>query len=270
MRTGRTNFSPGACEHPSRGEDEHATALRGRPMHSTMFMLRRHVLLVSAVLAAPACLSGQALASVRLTIRDTMANAPVRRTYLWLADYRSVLGTPQGELRLDSIAPGRYRLQVGCSVARSLTPHILLSDTIALAPYENMRRTISTSAAGCDQRPYLSLRGTFRGLVQFGFEHSRFIACTSEGARVGLPPALADSTANITVELGERAGKEPTRWPPGSEREFYQEWFVEFTGTIEGPWRFGHLGGSEYQAVIDVVHRVRPSRPVDCDKESAG
>jgi hypothetical protein len=233
-----------------------------------MHRLCRMWLIVQAATLLPSSGSAQAWASMRLAVRDSVVDAPVRRAFLWLSDRYWAKGSTDGIISADSIVPGKYRLVVGCAVLRNLTPHTFADEEIVIAPGARIVRAINVSAAACDQRPFISLTGTFRGFIQFGFEHSRFVACPGSAMRSSIPAAVSDSTKLVWVAFRDARGNALQRWPTGSDRAGYREWLVEWSGRIVGPDRYGHLGVAEYEAEIDSVFNVRASRIHDCQRST--
>jgi len=154
-----------------------------------------------------------------------------------------------GRYVLDSLPVGSQGLTVTCSGRRLLEGTALARDTLAVADGQEVRFDVRTDAAGCDMRPFIVRRGVFLGHYTVGFEESSFLAC-------------GDSLA-AWVEATPAAMRTGPQWPKPNNR-YYPTYFVRWQGTLRGPWRYGHMGVSNYELTVDSILSVRRPGRSDC------
>lgn len=220
-------------------------------------------LLLATMLLTATRASAQDRATLRGAITDSASEAPVRRAYVWLGDQRGARADPNGHFVLDSIPPGVYRLRVACATGVWIQSRPLWEETLELVAGRPTVRAIVGDARGCDQRPFATRTGRYRGFYESGFEHSRFVPCATSAA--GLPPTLAALRGDsIWVWAEFRAGAVTPPWPAAAEHPGFRRWYIEWRGTIRGPDRYGHMSVAEYQAEIDTVLALRRPSRRDC------
>ena len=157
-----------------------------------------------------------------------------------------------GQFSFDSLTEGINALAATCLGITPFAGRQLLLDTLVLAPHERRRLDIRTDSKGCDQRPLIVRRGTFKGFYSAGFEHSRFIP-------------FDDPDAWIWVRFSNllEASHSPP-WPAFPDTVPYPCVFVEWVGTLTGPGLYGHMSVSTHQLVVDTIRSVRPARSQEC------
>jgi hypothetical protein len=154
-----------------------------------------------------------------------------------------------GRYVLDSLPDGRQVVTADCSGERILGGRRLRLDTLEVGSGMEARLDVSTSAAGCDMRPFTTRRGLFRGQYVTGFEESSFRACgDSVSAWVRFVGSATDSRAE---------------WPKPNDK-YYPSFYVEWEGTLRGPWHYGHMGVARYEMEVERVRIVRRPSRSDC------
>jgi len=130
-----------------------------------------------------------------------------------------------------------------------------LLETLRLTLRSGEHRIIHVDANGCDQRPFEVRTGEYRGHYAVGFELSDFVPCD------GTPGHAA------WVEWTEKARNQrlPT-WPDSGVALTEQHVYVRWIGTIEGPYRYGHMALASYQLRVDSIIEVRTAGAGDCDQ----
>lgn len=229
-------------------------------------MTRRFALFVFAVTSP---LAAQTSGSIRGTITDSSIGHAVVRATAWLSSHdaratRAARADSLGSFVFDSLAPGRYRLSVQCASRPTLGwTHHIWEGNIEISAGQNLTRAFKVGATDCDQRPLLSVAGEFRGFYENGFEHSRFIPCPVPAAG---PQSLlsAISKPGVWVWAEFRRRGVPRSWPDGEQTSGIRRWYVQWRGTIRGPDRYGHLGGAQYEAVVDTFLTIRHPNASDC------
>lgn len=208
-------------------------------------------------------------------VYDSITGAPVLRTSIcqeggtWP---RCVHVDTLGRYVLDSLLPAANRITVACVGAgrKWLEGKDIADTTVVLRLGERRRLDFPTTTSGCDSRPFHLVRGTFRGHYSSGFEQSEFIPCPAD-----VLWARTDSAGESDREL--RAWVE---WPrhhqtPGGPSEWpapklvhppwdYPQYFVRWTGTLEGPDHYGHMDASPYKFAVDSIIEVRTPGSADC------
>lgn len=153
-----------------------------------------------------------------------------------------------GRYVLDSLPEGQQVVTVTCSSLRLIGRRLRL-DTLQVGVGEVGRLDVTTDAQGCDMRPFITRRGLFRGRYVVGFEESEFRPCgdsISAWARLG--PAAMDSAP---------------KWPKPNHK-YYSRFYVEWEGTLRGPWTYGHMGVASYEMAVERVRVVRNPKRSDC------
>jgi hypothetical protein len=219
---------------------------------------------LAGLLALPAVLAGQPVfprgsAQIVGTVVDSSTGRAIIRTRICReVDLRAPYGrgircaTPDslGRFSLDSLPEDRQVVTVTCSGERILDVRLLRQDTITLGPGAVTRIDVRTDAAECDMRPFIERRGEFTGYYRFGFEESAFTPC--------------GESVSAWVTFGPQAAERHVVWPKQND-PYYPSYFVRWTGTLRGPWHYGHLGVSQYEVVVDRILEVRhPGRRTAC------
>ena len=227
--------------------------------------MRSHVTLLVFVISIP--LAAQERGSVRGTVTDAASGKPVLRTGVSLGVEYYTSGDSLGRFAFDSVAPGRYRLRVHCTPRISTAhEHLLWEDDLKIAADGSRLLNLRVDAGDCDQRPFVAVEGEFRGFFEGGFEYRRFLPCP--GPIGGIPPSLSDVEDPGTVIWANFAPQNMSElWPEGEELQGFTRWYIRWHGTIRGPDRYGHLGGSPYEARIDTVFLMRRPAAGDCTNE---
>ena len=199
-------------------------------------------------------------ASLKAVVTDSSAR-PILRIVLWndrRTGPRTSIGynaesDTTGVVRLDSIPAGvEQHFQLVCEQG-GLKSKQLDSMTAVLAPGEVRRWFVQASPIGCDQRPFVVREGVFEGRWRYGFEESSFVPCDSR-----LPSAWVAFAPDAQRVTG-------LKWPEGLDK-YYPEVFVRFQGRLVGPWRYGHMGVSDYQLTVYRTLEVRRPSDTGCGK----
>jgi hypothetical protein len=200
-------------------------------------------------------------ASLKATVTDSLSGKPLLRIGIWNirrlgpqnSGMRFANSDTSGVVRLDSLPAGVEQFfQVMCDQGR-LRSKQLDSLFVVLAAGELRHWIVRTSGAGCDQRPFTVRSGVFEGRWRVGFEESRFVPCDSV-----LPSAW--------MEFAPGAQKAPdVRWPKNLDK-YYPEVFVRVEGQLVGPWRYGHMGVSDYQLTVNRTLTVRRPSKTRCGR----
>jgi hypothetical protein len=198
-------------------------------------------------------------ASLNTVVTDSLSGKPILRIVLWnirrsgpqnsSAYYAQSDST--GQVRLDSIPAGvKQQFQVVCEQGRMRSKRLDTLNTV-LAPGEVRQWSVRTSARGCDQRPFTVHQGVFEGRWRSGFEESRFVPCD---------PLLPEAWVAFAPDAQTGPG---VKWPEDLDK-YYPEVFVRFEGQLVGPWRYGHLGVSDYQLTVNRTLEVRTPAKTHC------
>jgi hypothetical protein len=170
-----------------------------------------------------------------------------------------------GNYNLDSLPPRAMRVSVSCETIRGMGK-ALAYDSVVFTDSVLLRRDWVVSPAGCDARPLRRVTGTFRGHYTPGFESSEFVPCAADawfvpGDSLGTYP-YDGRRAWATWPKGVGQG---IKWPD-APRDSYgnPRYYVRWRGTIVGPGRYGHMGVSPFEFVVDTVFELRPPRKRDC------
>lgn len=174
-----------------------------------------------------------------------------------------------GRYRFDQLPMGTLPIQVSCwEISTGFTGfHRLETDTVVITESSPVRRDWVVPAEGCDRRERRTVSDTFSGHYTAGFEESKFVPCPADAWF--LPSDSLDGYAtdarDAWVNFGDDKISRVIRSTdvPVNQRG-YRRWFVRWRGTIQGPGRYGHLGGSAFELVVDSVLEVRAPTPDDC------
>jgi hypothetical protein len=200
-------------------------------------------------------------ATFEAEVVDSQTGQPIRRVTLWGTKdsgdsrYYAAAAT-SGTVRVEGVVPGEPVLfSVQCGLHRRFQGRLLDSMTTMLRPGQSRHWSVRTSAAGCDQRPFTDSVGVFTGLWRTGFEQSEFTFCDS---------AFGDAWADRDPGATEAPGLE---WPDLKENEYERKVYIRVEGRLLGPWRYGHMGGSEFSLTITRVLEVRPWSGTACGEK---
>lgn len=216
-------------------------------------------------------------ASLHGRVFDSVTNRTILRTSIcreyqvpiYGAALRCATVDSSGRYSFDSLTAGPNTITVDCAAKHLFGGRRLAQVTVELSPGERRHLDIATSAAGCDPRPLLTLRGLFRGHYSSGFEHSQFVPCAEDGVfaqadTVGMAPHQLSAWVSWrrgAVPGNPRVWPEPKRvHPPWNYPQYYVEWF----GSLVGPGHYGHLGVSGFSFVLDSIVTVRTPEQHDC------
>jgi len=215
------------------------------------------LLLIAGTRAQGRVSSGSASLSGELM--DTVSHLPVRRASICelvgrVVDCRQA--DSLGRFVYAGLSAGEHMLTLSCdNGSRSLFRAGKLLHTLRLTLSAGEQRTIRlfVDATGCDQRPFEVRTGEFRGHYSSGFELSEFLPC----------PGTAGSAAWVELTDGAQHQEVP-RWPVLDQKDPEYRVYVRWIGTIQGPYRYGHMSLASYELSVDSVIEVRAPTPVDC------
>ncbi len=197
-------------------------------------------------------------ASLSGELMDTVSHLPVRRASvceLVGSVVKCRLADSLGRFVYAGLSAGEHTLTLSCdNGSRSVLRAGKLLHTLRLTLNAGEQRNIHllVDATGCDQRPFDVRTGEFRGHYSSGFELSEFLPC----------PGTAGPAA--WVELTDRARhQEAPRWPELDQNSEYRV-YVRWIGTIQGPYRYGHMSVASYELSVDSVIEVRAPTTDDC------
>jgi hypothetical protein len=220
--------------------------------------------------------------ALRVVARDSVTGEPVRRLRISVpAGRRAARGTWDGVAVLDSVPAGAHTLRVACM---AFPGHALDLASVPVAVRAGATTTITVEVAatgvappgeatlGCDQKPYRTVVGEFRGEFEGGAEHNRFIPCRrGSGVPAGHPVLAGGAAPWVWVQLVGAAAGPHLEWPPGRELpNGHTRLYVHWHGTLEGPDRYGHFGMAEYELRVDRVLAVARAAPRGCGAGTAG
>lgn len=181
----------------------------------------------------------------------------------------------QGRYSLDSLPMESVEITLACDQVRGFGKR-LATDTLRPGTSNEVLRDWVASTAGCDRRPIRKLSGIFGGHYTPGFESSEFIPCASDGWFL-----LSDSLDTYSYD----ARRAWVTWPPSAPTDSLLTWpevpadawgnpryYVRWRGTVVGPGRYGHMGVSPFEFMVDSVLEVSVPARNDClsARESAG
>jgi hypothetical protein len=191
------------------------------------------------------------------TVLDA-AGRPIIRTYI-CRDPRfnspkwdvAPCATPDtaGRYVLDGLPAGVQILSASCSGERMMSGALVAQDTVDVADGQEQRLDMRGSSAGCDMRPYVMQRAIYEGVYTSGFEESGFYSC--------------HDSIRAWASFAPTAFASGIKWPKPTD-ESYPSYFVRWRGTLQGPWHFGHMGGSSYDISVDSVLMIRQAGRSDC------
>jgi hypothetical protein len=220
--------------------------------------LRRLLIAAAALVMTASALPAQTIgppqsARVVGTVLDSSSGRPIVRSWICL-DLAANPGlgalictSPDttGRYVLDGLPEGRQVVRIVCSGWSLFGGPALRIDTLEVGAGLEGRLDVSTDAASCDMRPYHIVRGLFRGHYSGGYE-SRFRAC-------------GDSVV-ASVRFARDALDNAPQWPKPNYRPLYVEW----EGTLRGPWDNSQGQDPPYEFRVERVRLVRHSRDSDC------
>ena len=206
-------------------------------------------------------------------VRDSASGDPIHKAWvcafipagLSSIESRCARVDTVGAYRLDSLPAVGMRVSVSCETIRGMGQG-LAYDSVVFADSASLRRDWTVPTAGCDRRPVRRMAGVFRGHYTPGFESSEFVPCAADGW------FIPGDSLDLYPFSARRAW---TTWPPGvgrglkwpdARRDRYgnSRYYVRWRGTVVGPGRYGHLGVSAFEFVVDTVLELRAPRQRDC------
>lgn len=173
---------------------------------------------------------------------------------------------------ISDLPAGNYAVGVACETGRPLDSRTLGSVVTRVADSVPVDVAISVSFAGCDMRPIRRVAGMMVGHHMAGGQTSRVAPCRPDEWFVA-----SDSNRMTWLEFPEHARGAMKRGEGSpiftkDDRgrlqllEGYEDFFVKLVGTLEGPGRFGPLGTSAFQFVVDSVLSIEPGAGGDCQR----
>jgi len=174
-----------------------------------------------------------------------------------------------GRYSFDSLTVGSNTVTVTCTGRNPIGGKQLADLTVVLGPGERRAIDFRSTLEGCDPRPFRILRGTFRGHYSGGFEQSEFIPCASDAWFTAADTAGAPGFQRRAWVSWPRTPVPggPKQWPRprlGSPPWDYPQYYVRWSGVLEGPGIYGHMGVSGFDFVPDSIVEVRTPGPRDC------
>lgn len=206
-------------------------------------------------------------------VRDSASGDPIQKSWVCAfipagpsaLESRCARVDVLGAYRLDSLPAVGMRISISCETIRGIGRG-LAYDSLVFADSVALRRDWSVPTTGCDRRPVRRVAGVFRGHYTPGFESSEFIPCAADGW------FIPGDSLDLYPFNARRAW---ATWPPGVGRNL--EWpdaprdrygnsryYVRWRGTVVGPGRYGHMGVSPFEFVVDTVLELRPPAQKDC------
>ena len=235
--------------------------------------LARGIVLLVAVCVSTAQAQAGSTRAIVGTARDSATGAPLPRslvcTYLPTGPSaflsRCARVDANGDFRLDSLRLDMTVFWLACAVTRGLVGRYLAQDTLPPGDTSTVRRAWTVSTVGCDHRPIREVTRTFAGHYTPGFESSEFIPCP--GSVWVLPEdslGTGPSRAWVTWPLALRTDTSFV-WPDAPKDAWGNStYYVRWRGTMVGPGRYGHLGGSPFEFRLDTVFEIKRPSPKDC------
>jgi hypothetical protein len=216
-------------------------------------------------------------ASLHGRIYDSVTSLPIPRTRVCREYSVPIYGKALrcanvdtlGRYSFDSLTTGSNTVTVKCTGRNPIGGKQLAVLTVVLGPSERREVDFRSTLDGCDPRPFRILRGTFRGYYSGGFEQSEFIPCASDAWFTAADTAGAPgfqrrawvSWPRTTVPGGLKKWPRPrltnSPWD-------YPQYYVRWSGVVEGPGVYGHMGVSGFEFVPDSILEVRTPQPNDC------
>ena len=175
-----------------------------------------------------------------------------------------------GHFRLDDITWDEVDFDVYCS-SQARQGKLLVARHMATPAGTRKTLRLLVDGRRCIAPLVHSVVGTFRGHYRTGFEESGFRMCADSAsanrARRGESGGFSDD--GIWVRFSPDAARRPFPEPaaPGEGRGAIRQRYVRWTGTLTGPGRYGQMGSSAYEIVVDSVLFVSPTTHAsDCAK----
>jgi hypothetical protein len=223
----------------------------------------RHWFLITLFVVAPL---SQMSAQPRGILEGTVIDSATGRPFVG-AMVVAVPGATASS-RTDSL--GRYHLEHGgfpqttlhlyCPT-RTMLGKQLLTQLIWLPDGRTSRRNLSVDTTLCDEPEPFERRGEFAGRWLNGFEESEFTPCV-DSTFTKLPLNLFDerlAPLHAWATIGDDAFPRSMKWPETMMRiDKYPVYFVRWSGVLRGPGRYGHMGVSKYEIVVDRLIEIRP------------
>jgi hypothetical protein len=171
-----------------------------------------------------------------------------------------------GRYRLDNLLLTTIQVSVGCETLRG--GKNLARETLLVSEAKEIKRDWIVSTVGCDLRPMRRFTKIVTGFWTPGFEASEFIPCPVDSWFLpsdSLPPNYNSQRAWARLGKGARVQK----WPDAPrDRWGNPQFYVEWSGTLEGPGHYGHFGMSAFSFVADSIIQIRAPRRGDCGLDS--
>jgi hypothetical protein len=123
----------------------------------------------------------------------------------------------------------------------------------------------SPLGAGRVPCPVTTFSRVFTGHYTPGFESSEFIPCPTDSRLLPSDSLRGPDTWRAWVVWRHPSQWQVVAWPQVDRNLFGNpRYFVRWHGTVEGPGRYGHMGGAAFQLQVDTILEVREPRPGDC------
>ena len=158
-----------------------------------------------------------------------------------------------GDYLLKNVPVGTWNIEFHCPSANYVGREIATKSVI-VTPGQSAKVEVIVPDMHCDEPPYAELRTRFRGHILFGFEHSGFLPCNEEDLKLSRNTFFQGNSIWVSNSIGERLLPDVM-------------YYVEFTGVLRGPGRFGHLGLSDYEVVIENLVEARKVEKPNCAQD---
>lgn len=202
------------------------------------------------------------------TVLDAITGAPVAGAWVaprWPAADHRVQTDPHGRFLVRMVEPGAVTVDVHCAGGTMFAARVL--ETVVQVDTGTMwavEMRADFSSCPIPSLPTRRLRA--RGVYSAGLEHSRFIPCqedTPEFRAVWGPEGLRRAWVKFQPEA--RPGPS-IPWPasPGRDASGDPRVYVEWSGILAGPGRFGHMGVSPYWLSVDSIQQIAVDPPGHC------
>ena len=155
-------------------------------------------------------------------------------------------------MTLEEVAAGNWLVEAYCPSTTGVGREIF-SDLIVISPQSATQVEVIVPVGFCDEPEYSERPVVVSGHYMRGFETSNFAPCDPD--RLDLSKNTFFDPPPIWVAFSNGAG---------SEIEFDVLYLIEARGTLKGPGRFGHMGVSAYELLIDDVLTYERMDELDC------
>jgi hypothetical protein len=146
---------------------------------------------------------------------------------------------------------------------RFVAPSALKRD-VSVVEGSNVDFSAVLDRGACETREPRTVRGHWRGRYSSAFEESQFTPCpvdpiTREVRSYGHPFGRR-AWVNFSKTVWKKPGLGGLAFDSTNSRDYG---FVEWSGTLYGPEKSGHMGMSNYLLTVDSIFRMSPTG--ECD-----